>query len=88
MPGAGGTLAWTDVQRRPRIVLVLSLLAGSAARARPAAAEPRPDDPDAVYDVSLPIDGAIVAVTAAGALIPYTLASHLIHPAVPVRRHR
>jgi membrane-associated phospholipid phosphatase len=71
------------VQRRPRIVLVLSLLAGSAARARPAAAEPRPDDPDAVYDVSLPIDGAIVAVTAAGALIPYTLASHLIHPSCP-----
>lgn len=50
---------------------------------QPARAEPVEDDPAAIYRVSLPIDGAVIAVTAAGTLVPYLLSSHLIHPSCP-----
>ena len=36
-----------------------------------------------IYRVNLALDGAIIAVTGAGALIPYAVASHIITPTCP-----
>ena len=63
-------------------LILLSFVCGIAQERR-ASAEPKQDDPAAVYHVSLPIDGAVIAVTAAGSLVPYLLSSHLIHPSCP-----
>jgi membrane-associated phospholipid phosphatase len=69
--------------KRARAAGLLFALAGVAASARVAAAAPPHDDPDAVFDVSLPIDGAVIVASAAGILVPYALTSRLIHPSCP-----
>src|SRR5579871_56238 len=66
--------------RRARVSVVVALLVAASARAQ---ADPRPDDPAAIFNVSLPIDGAIIAVSAAGIIVPYALTSRLIHPSCP-----
>jgi membrane-associated phospholipid phosphatase len=66
-----------------RVGLLLALIGGLAMGARPAHAEPQPERPAAVYDVSYPIDGAVIAASAAGILVPYALSSRLIHPTCP-----
>jgi membrane-associated phospholipid phosphatase len=71
------------VRRVWRVGLSLLLVACSVARAGRVSAAPEGDDPAAVYDVNLPIDGAVIVVTATGTLIPYLLSSHLIHPSCP-----
>jgi len=53
------------------------------AQAQQVRAAPEQEDPEAIYRVSLPIDGAVIAVTAAGTLFPYLLSSHFIHPSCP-----
>jgi len=58
------------------LLLLLGVFAGPAARADVPA---RPS----VYRFNLAVDGAIIAVTGAGALIPYALSSHLITPTCP-----
>jgi len=50
---------------------------------RRASAQSKEDDPAAVYQVSLPIDGAVIVVSGVGSLVPYLLSSHLIHPSCP-----
>ncbi len=66
--------------RRARAVLVAALLGSAIATAR---AEARPDDPAAIFDVSPLIDGAVIAASSAGILVPYALTSRLIHPSCP-----
>ncbi len=61
----------------------MPLLAALAAWASPARAETPPGDPDAVYAVSFPLDGAVIGAAAAGILVPYALTSRLIHPSCP-----
>ena len=55
------------------------------AGAPPAAAQSGSEvpDPSAIYQLDLPVDVAIIGVGAAGGLIPYALASRLIHPSCP-----
>lgn len=43
----------------------------------------RAEPPAAVYDVNLPVDLAVIGAGALGGLVPYALASHLIHPSCP-----
>ena len=62
------------------VLLVSGVIAGPAARADVPAGP-------SVYRVNLAIDGAIIAVTGAGALIPYTVASHIITPTCPCDPH-
>lgn len=69
--------------RTARRIAAIGALAAGVAGAFPAVAAPRADDPAAVYDVSLPIDGAIIAASAAGIVVPYALTSRLIHPSCP-----
>jgi membrane-associated phospholipid phosphatase len=80
--GAGDGPNWTRVRRARRIATIVAL-AAAFATARPAAAAPRLDDPDAIYDVSLPIDGAVIVASGAGIIVPYSLTSRLIHPSCP-----
>ena len=78
------TLAWADVRRFWQVGLILLVAwAGGTAQAQQVRADPEQDDPAAIYHVSLPIDGAVIAVTAVGTLVPYLLSSHLIHPSCP-----
>jgi membrane-associated phospholipid phosphatase len=63
--------------------LLLAVIGCLGMGARPARAEREPDNSAAVYAVNLPIDGAVIAVSAAGILIPYALSSRLIHPSCP-----
>ena len=78
------TLAWADVRRFWQVGLILPFAcACGMAQAQQVRAEPEQDDPAAVYDVSLPIDGAVIVVSAAGILVPYALSSHFIHPTCP-----
>ena len=58
------------------------MLAALAAT-RPTAARAETGPADAVYQVDLPTDGAIIIAGAAGGLIPYAFASRLIHPSCP-----
>ncbi len=51
--------------------------------ARQAAADTEVPDPMSVFRISLPIDGAIIAVTTVGSLIPLALTSQIIHPSCP-----
>jgi membrane-associated phospholipid phosphatase len=75
---------WLDVRRFWQVSLILSFAcACGMAHAPPVRAESAEDDPAAIYRVSLPIDGAVIAVSAAGILVPYALSSHLIHPSCP-----
>jgi membrane-associated phospholipid phosphatase len=67
----------------PRAVPLLLLTGCLTTWARAAHAAPDADRPAAVYDVSLPIDGAVIAASTAGILIPYALSSRLIHPSCP-----
>jgi membrane-associated phospholipid phosphatase len=67
----------------PRVSLSLLVLGSLATTIRPAHADTEGSQPAAVYDVSLPIDGAVIAVSAAGILVPYALSSRLIHPTCP-----
>ena len=66
-----------------RLHLSLLALASLALTARPAHADAESDRPAAVYDVSFPIDGAVIVVSGAGILVPYALSSRLIHPSCP-----
>ncbi|HEY4394723.1 MAG TPA: hypothetical protein VGP64_11700 [Polyangia bacterium] len=66
-----------------RVGLYLAALASLATQIGPARADPGSDRPAAVYDVSLPIDGAVIVVSGAGILVPYLLSSRLIHPICP-----
>jgi membrane-associated phospholipid phosphatase len=60
------------------------LVCGSLATGfRPARADSEGGRPAALYDVSFPVDGAVIAVSAAGILVPYALSSRLIHPTCP-----
>jgi membrane-associated phospholipid phosphatase len=51
--------------------------------ARQAAADPEVPDPQSIFRVSLPIDGAIIGATTVGSVVPLLLASHIIHPSCP-----
>jgi hypothetical protein len=51
-----------------------------SAAAPPAAIEARPAS---VYRVHLQVDGPVIALATLGALLPYALAGHLIHPRCP-----
>ena len=66
-----------------RVGLCLLVFGGLATGGRSAHADPDIGRPAAVYDVSLPIDGAVIVVSAAGILVPYALSSRLIHPTCP-----
>jgi len=66
-----------------RVSLSLLVLGGVALAVHPAHADPESGRPPAVYDVSLPVDGAVIAVSAVGILVPYALSSRLIHPTCP-----
>ena len=66
-----------------RVGLILLLFAWEMAGAERVRAAPKPDDPAAIYDLSLPIDTAVIALSAVGILVPYALSSHLIHPSCP-----
>jgi len=65
-----------------RALPAIALLLAAMWPARQAAAEDVPD-PQSVFRVSLPIDGAIITATTVGSLIPLALASHIIHPSCP-----
>jgi membrane-associated phospholipid phosphatase len=67
--------------RRARVAVVVALLVAGSAPAR--AAEPRPDDPAAIFVISPAIDAAVIAASAAGIIVPYALTSRLIHPSCP-----
>ncbi len=43
----------------------------------------RAEDPAAVYDVNLPVDLTVIGAGALGGIVPYALASRLIHPSCP-----
>lgn len=66
-----------------RVGLCLLAVGSLAAAARPARADPEGGRPAAIYDVSVPLDGAIIVVSGAGILVPYALSSRLIHPSCP-----
>ena len=70
--------------RRARRLGVVALLAGVVlASPRAAAAPPSGPEPESVYHVNLPIDGAVILAGAVGSLIPYVLSSHLIDVSCP-----
>jgi len=46
-------------------------------------ADPDPPDAMSVYRVSVPTDGAIIAATTAGSLVPFAFTSRIIHPSCP-----
>jgi len=70
--------------RARRVCLASTLFAFFAAGfAPPARAEGERNDPAALYDVSLPIDGFIIVASSAAILVPYALSSRLITPTCP-----
>ncbi len=70
--------------RRARWPGVAALLAGVALALPGAEAAPPPaPEPASVYDVSLPVDGAVILAGAVGSLLPYALTSHLIEASCP-----
>ncbi len=65
-----------DVRSALWVGAMFAVLSGAP---RPARAE----DPAAVYQVNLPLDLAVIGAGALGGIIPYALASDLIHPSCP-----
>jgi membrane-associated phospholipid phosphatase len=63
-----------------RLVVVAVLAAGAAAPTGAAAATP---GSPAVYQVSLPLDGAVILAGALAGIIPYALSPRLIHASCP-----
>ncbi|MFL5305025.1 MAG: phosphatase PAP2 family protein [Polyangia bacterium] len=68
---------------RARRLGVVVLLAGVLAAPVAVADPPPPPEPKSVYQVNLPVDGAIILAGALGGIIPYALSSHLLHPSCP-----
>jgi membrane-associated phospholipid phosphatase len=71
------------MRRARRVGLALALTGSVVAHAPPARAEAVRSESVAVYDVNLPLDGAVIAVSAAAILVPYALSSRLITPTCP-----
>jgi membrane-associated phospholipid phosphatase len=67
---------------RRALGLIAPLLIGLAPAGQ-ARAEPDPPDPMSVYRVSPVVDGAIIAATTAGSLLPFAFTSQIIHPSCP-----
>jgi membrane-associated phospholipid phosphatase len=67
--------------RRP-LPLIAALLVGLGPSGQ-ALADGDGPDPMSVYQVSAPIDGAIIALTTAGSLVPFAFTSRIIHPTCP-----
>lgn len=61
----------------------LSLLIVGGVAVRPAHADTESGRPPAIYEVSFPVDGAVIGVSALGILVPYALSSRIIHPTCP-----
>jgi membrane-associated phospholipid phosphatase len=66
---------------RPALGLIAFLLIGLGPGR--ALADPDTPDPQSVYRVSVPIDGAIIAATTAASLVPFAFTSSIIHPSCP-----
>lgn len=64
--------------------LALALACATWAAPRPArAAEPAPAPPPSVYRVSLAVDGPVIGIAAAAALVPYALQDRIVRERCP-----
>ena len=72
-----------EVRHARRLGVVALLAGGALATASPASAAPPAVDPQSVYQVNLPVDGAVILAGALAGIIPYSLSSHIIHRSCP-----